>query len=185
MTKKEITNKVIQFDYTDLHTKTKLMKYCELANFNLSSVPHSKMKNYVMNYLYMNKDLKPNEILIFIFLYDFKSQQKYLSWLVTNNKKISFMTWIHDSIVSKSIKRLIDFNLLIKWKNKFDEKVLLINENIDTWKVNLYENELSILEELRKHCASSNKQLTEEYKAHKLKMISQENIAEEKPKVTV
>ena len=78
MTKKEVTNKVIQFDYSDLYNKTKLMKYCELANISLSGIHHSNMKNYVMNYLYMSKDLKPNDILIFIFLYDFKSQQKYL-----------------------------------------------------------------------------------------------------------
>ena len=61
----------------------------------------------------------------------------------------------------------MELNLLLEGRNKFNEKVLIINENIDTWKVNLYENELSSLEELRKHCASSNVQLTQEYKIHK------------------
>jgi hypothetical protein len=76
-----------------------------------------------------------------------------------------------ESTVSKAIRKLIKFNLLIEGKNKFEEKILLVNENINTWKIDLHKNELSSLEEFRKHCASSNVQLSEEYKNNKKKTI--------------
>ena len=180
MSKDWVDNKIIQFDYTDLNDKESLMRYCELADINLTSIPHSNMKNYVMNYLYMSKDLKDREIIVFMFLYDFKSQQKYLPWFVVNNRKLAYMLWIHETTVSKSINKLIEFNLLVIGKNKFNEKVLLINENINTWKINLYENELSSLEEFRKHCASSNVQLSEEYKTYKKKHILHEDVSNKK-----
>jgi hypothetical protein len=78
MFKNLVNDKVIKFDYINLNENKNLFKYCELADVNLLKIPHSNMKNYVMNYLYMSKNLKDREIMLFTFLYDFKSQQKYL-----------------------------------------------------------------------------------------------------------
>ena len=165
MSKNWVEDKIIQFDYTNLNDKNNLMRYCELADINLSKIPHSKMKNYVINNLLMSNDLKCNDKYLFMFLYDLKSQQKYLPGLNISNLKIAFILWISDTTVWRAIKNLESFNLIIDTKDRFDERILIINENIITWKLNLYNDRLTRIEELRKHMAGSNVQLTNDYKS--------------------
>jgi hypothetical protein len=71
-------NKVIQFNYSNLTKENNILEYSRLASFDLKSIPHSKMKNYVTNFLCMTEELSSAEKYIFYFLYDLKSQQRYL-----------------------------------------------------------------------------------------------------------
>lgn len=167
MLKDKSQNIVIPYNYENLKDKDNLIKYCKLADFNLSSISHSKMKNYVMHYLYMIEELNPSEKLLFTFLYDFKSQQKYLPWIVVNNSKIAYILWISEATISRQLKTLIIYNLVIEDDNRFKERVLIVNENIHTWWIVIDEKKISYIEEFRKHLASSNVQLTSEYKLAK------------------
>ena len=153
--------------YSDLNNKENLFRYCEYVDsINLKKVNHSKIKNYVMNYLYMIEELTSAEKYLFCFLYDFKSQQKFLPWLEIKYSKIAYMLWISKSTISKIFKKLFEYNIIIEWLNIFNEKILIINEDITTWWIAINEERLSYLEESRKHFASSNVQLSEEYKIY-------------------
>ena len=112
----------------------------------------------------MVDELSSAEKYIFFFLYDLKSQQKYVHWLAINNKKIAMLLWVSESIVSRTIKTLALYKMVYLWVNKYNEKVIIINEVIDKWWVATNEVRLSYIEEFRKHLASSNIQQTEEYK---------------------
>jgi len=164
MPKNKSENIVIPYSYENLQDKDNLINYCKLADFNLSSISHSKIKNYVMHYLYTIEELNPSEKHLFTFLYDFKSQQKYLPWIVITNSKIAYILWISEATISRQLRTLQTYNLIIEDENRFKERVLIVNENIDTWWIAVDEKKISYIEEFRKHLASSNVQLTSEYK---------------------
>jgi len=155
---------VIEFTYDSISTPKGLKDHCNLSSVDIRSIHHSKTKNYVTNLLYCTEELSDIEKLIFLFIYDLKAQQKYLPWIQVNQKKIAFILGVSESTVSRAFLNLIRYNLLIESENRFGEKIIIPNENILTWWVAIDSNKLSILEELRKHIASSNRQLTEEYK---------------------
>jgi len=71
-------NKVIEFQYENLDNPTELMNFCEMSNVNLKTLQHSKIKNYVMNNLYLADELNDSDKILFTFIYDYISQQKYL-----------------------------------------------------------------------------------------------------------
>jgi len=153
--------------YSDLNNKENLFMYCKYVDtINLKKINHSKLKNYVTNYLYMVEELTSAEKYIFIFLYDFKSQQKFLPWLQIKYSKIAYMLWISKSTIWKTLKKIIKYNIIIEGLNIFNEKILIINEDISKWLVVINWEKLSYLEEFRKHMASSNVQLSEEYKRY-------------------
>jgi len=160
------TSKVIPFEYEELYDEDKLYEYCKLADFKFKTINTSSMKNYVTNFLFMVEELSSAEKYIFYFLYDLKSQQRYMHWLVINNKKIAMLLWLSESIVSRTIRKLVLYSMIYLWINKYNEKVIIINEVIDKWWVAINETRLSYIEEFRKHLASSNVQLTEEYKSY-------------------
>jgi len=146
--------------------KEKLMEYCKLNDIDLRTIHHSRMKNYVMNNLYCADELSENEKFLFTFLYDLKAQQRYLPWVNINQEKLAFILWKSKGTISRDINTLIHYNLIIKTKDRFNEVVLIPNENINTWWVAIDSERLSFLEEKRKHTASSHKQLETEYKSH-------------------
>ncbi len=162
-------NKIINFNYLDLGSKQWLMNHCELSDINLKSFHHSKIKNYVMNSLYCTDELSDNEKLVYTFIYDLKAQQKYLPWIYINQWKIAFILWKSTSSISRDINSLIEKNLLIKSKDRFDETMIVPNENINTWAISVDTERLNFLEEKSKHTASSNTLLNKEYKSY-LKM---------------
>ncbi len=158
-------NEVINFDYQNLDSKKWMMLHCKLSDVNLKSFHHSKTKNYVTNNIYCSSDeLSETERLIFLFIYDLKAQQKYLPWIHINQDKIAFILWKSKAVISRSINNLISYNIIIKEKDRFWEYMYIPNENIDKWWVSIDIDRLNFLEEKRKHTASSNTQLTEEYK---------------------
>lgn len=159
-------NKVIENSYDNLHIKEKLMEYCEKNDIDLRTIHHSRIKNYVMNSLYCADELSENEKFLFTFIYDLKAQQRYLPWIHISQEKLAFILWKSKGTISKDINSLISKNLIIKAKNRFNETVLIPNENINTWWVSIDMERLSFLEEKRKHTASSHKQLESEYKSH-------------------
>jgi len=161
-----MTNKVIENNYDNLHIKEKLMEYCELNDIDIRTIHHSRIKNYVMNNLYCADELSENEKFLFTFLYDLKAQQRYLPWVNINQEKLAFILWKSKGTISRDINTLIRYNLIIKAKDRFNETVLIPNENINTWWVAIGTERLSFLEEKRKHTASSHKQLESEYKSY-------------------
>ena len=72
------TSKVIPFEYEELYDEDKLYEYCKLADFKFKTINTSSMKNYVTNFLFMVEELSSAEKYIFYFLYDLKSQQRYM-----------------------------------------------------------------------------------------------------------
>lgn len=161
-----MTNKVIENNYDNLNIRDHLMKYCEMNDIDLRTIHHSRMKNYVMNYLYSADELSDNEKFIFTFIYDLKAQQRYLPWVAINQEKLAFILGKWKSTVSKHINSLIKYKLIIKAKDRFWENILIPNENINTWAVAIDSERLSFVEEKRKHTASSHKQLEWEYKTY-------------------
>lgn len=164
--------KVIEFTYDNISTQEGLKNHCTLSSVDIRSIHHSKTKNYVTNLLYCSEELSETDKLIFMFIYDLKAQQRYLPWVQVNQKKIAFILGISESTVSRAFQNLTMYNLLIESENKFGDKIVIPNENILLWWVAINTNKLSVLEELRKHTASSNNQLTEEYKAQMKDKIS-------------
>jgi len=164
--------KVIEFNYESIHTPKGLHEHCNMSDVDIRKVDHSKPKNYVTNLLYSTEELSDIEKLVFLFIYDLKAQQKYLPWIKVNQKKIAFILGVSESTVSRAFLNLIRYNLLIESENRFGEKIIIPNENINTWWVAIDSNKLSVLEELRKHIASSNRQLTEEYKSQMKEEVS-------------
>lgn len=157
---------IIEFNYQDLDSKEGLINHCKMSDINLKQVNHTKMKNYVMNNLYCADEINDSERMIFTIFYDLKSQQKYLPWITTSQEKIWLILNKSSWTISAGIKKLIQFNMLIKQKDRFGAVIFIPNENINTWWVSIDTDRLSYLEETRKHCASSNVQLTQEYKKH-------------------
>lgn len=160
-------NTVIEFEYENLDDITELMYFCDMSEINLKTLQHTKMKNYVMNNLYLADELNDSDKVLFTFIYDYKSQQKYLPWIQVTQEKLATMLGKSKSSISKSLKNLIQYNLIIKAKNRYGETIFIPNENIKTWWTAIDMQRLSLLEETRKHTASSNKQLTDEYNIHK------------------
>lgn len=169
-----MSNEIIDFNYESINTIDWLMEHCIKADFDIRSIHHSKIKNYVMNPIYIADELSDNEKVLFTFIYDLKAQQKYLPWIYINQEKLAFILWKSASTISRDIQTLIEYNLIFKAKDRFWETLLIPNENINTWGVAIDEERLSFLEELRKHTATSNTQLSDEYKHH-LKRIEEYN----------
>jgi len=162
-------NNIIEFEYKNLNSKEWLMIHCELSDVNLKSIHHSKIKNYVMNSLYCSDELSDNEKLLFIFIYDLKAQQKYLPWIHINQERIAYILGKSVSSISRDINTLIDKNLIFKINNRFNDCIIVPNENIYNWWISIDLDKLNFLEEKRKHNASSNVQINNEYKNY-LKM---------------
>lgn len=154
--------------YENLNTTEWVMMYCKVSDINIRKINHSKPKNNVMNRIHCS-DINQTAKNIFIFLYDLKSQQKYLAWIYTNQKTISVILDISESVISNAILIMKDLNLIIEKVDRFGSKFLIPNEDYNSWNIDIDPLRLSKLEEIRKHCAWTNKQLTDEYKLHKEK----------------
>lgn len=158
-------NEVIPFSYQNLDSKKWLMTHCKLSDINLKKFHHSKTKNYVTNNIYCCSDeLSETERLIFLFIYDLKAQQKYLPWIHINQDKLALIIGKSTAVVSRAINNLVGYNMLIKEKDRFWDYMLIPNENIKQWWISIDTERLNFLEEKRKHTASSNTQLIQEYK---------------------
>lgn len=156
--------KKILHDYEALNEKENLMNYCKECDVDIRSIPHSKMKNIVTNRLYICGELNDLEKLVFITIYDLKAQQKYLPWVNITQERLAQILCKSKSSISKALNNLSKYNLIFKRKDRFWDKILIPNENIDDWGVAIDTDKLSLMEEKRKHTASSNKQLETEYK---------------------
>jgi len=156
--------KKINHLYKWLTEKNNLIKYCKESDVSLKEFNHSKLKNLITNELYSIKELKDNEKFLFLFLYDLKSQQKYLPWINLSQNSLSNILHKSKSTISKTLNSLIKKNLIIKNNiYQMEWKILIINENIETWKVNINVDTKNRLELLRKWLASNNIYLKDLY----------------------
>ena len=171
----------------DFNWEKELKRYLiESEKKNLKEA-HTKMLNKVNDYIYSIENLSIKEKFIFMFVYDFKAQQKYTPWLIINNQFISDNLWISKSEISKIIKSLSDKNLLW-YKYVLDKKLLVPNEDIKSWDINLDKNRLISLENERTNMMRRNldfRELHIEYSWKKDNEISKSKKSSNKLKNTL
>jgi DNA-binding transcriptional regulator GbsR (MarR family) len=82
--------------------------------------------------------------------------------MIINNQFLAKVLWLSKSEVSKSLKKLSEKNIL-SYKYIIDQKFLIPNEDITSWKVENSQDKLVKIETMRIFMAKRNVQLRDSY----------------------